>query len=137
MAKAPATITYASVFSRETVCIALLMAALNDLNVKVGHVLNTHITAPIAKKVWTIPESEFGIDAGKSAIIVCPLYGLKSAGATFHAHLALSMTRWVTHLAKLTLTYGIRLRPGLMTTFGIMPAYYVMLMTFYVHTTTL
>ncbi len=33
MTKAPATITYASVASRETVCIALLMAALNDLNV--------------------------------------------------------------------------------------------------------
>ncbi len=33
MTKAPATITYASVVSRETVRIALLMAALNDLNV--------------------------------------------------------------------------------------------------------
>jgi hypothetical protein len=38
--KAPATITYASVVSRETVHIALLMAALNDLKVKVGDVLN-------------------------------------------------------------------------------------------------
>ena len=46
MAKAPATITYASVVSCETVCIALLMAALNDLNVKVGDVLNAYITAP-------------------------------------------------------------------------------------------
>ncbi len=33
MTKAPATITYASVVSRETVCITLLMAALKDLNV--------------------------------------------------------------------------------------------------------
>ncbi len=43
MTKAPATITYASVVFRETVRIALLMAALNDLNVKVeiGDVLNT------------------------------------------------------------------------------------------------
>ncbi len=38
--KAPATITYASVVSRETVRIALLMAALNDLEVKIGDVLN-------------------------------------------------------------------------------------------------
>ena len=37
--EAPATITYASVVSRETVHIALLMAALNDLKVKVGDVL--------------------------------------------------------------------------------------------------
>jgi hypothetical protein len=64
------------------------MAALNDLNVKVGDVLNTYITAPIPEKVWTILGPEFGIDAGKSAIIVRTLYGLKSAGAAFHAHLA-------------------------------------------------
>ncbi len=31
---------------------------------------------------------EFGPDTGKSAIIVRALYGLKSAGAAFHAHLA-------------------------------------------------
>ena len=46
MTKAPPTITYASVVSHETVHIALLMAALNDLNVKVGDVLNAYITAP-------------------------------------------------------------------------------------------
>jgi hypothetical protein len=34
MTKTPATITYASVVSRETICIALLMAALNNLHVK-------------------------------------------------------------------------------------------------------
>jgi Reverse transcriptase (RNA-dependent DNA polymerase). len=88
MTKAPATITYASVVSRETVRIALLMAALNDLNVKVGDVLNAYITAPITEKVWTVLGPEFGTDAGKRAIIVRALYGLKSAGAAFRAHLA-------------------------------------------------
>ena len=83
MTKAPATITYASVVSRETVRIALLMAALNDLNVKVGDVLNAYITAPITEKVWTVLGPEFGTDAGKNAIIVRTLYGLKSAGAAF------------------------------------------------------
>jgi hypothetical protein len=38
--------------------------------------------------VWTVLGPEFGYDAGKSAIIVCALYGLKSAGAAFRAHLA-------------------------------------------------
>jgi hypothetical protein len=38
---------------------------------------------------------------------------------------------------KVTLTYGIRLRPGLMTTLGIMSTYYVMLMTFHEYTTIL
>jgi hypothetical protein len=81
MTKAPATITYVSVVSPETVCIALLMAALNDLNVKVGDVLNAYITAPMTEKVWTVLGPEFGIDTSKSAIIVRALHGLKSAGA--------------------------------------------------------
>jgi hypothetical protein len=69
-------------------CIALMLAALNDLQVKVGDVLNAYITAPVKEKVWTMLGPEFGQDAGKSAIIVRALYGLKSAGAAFCAHLA-------------------------------------------------
>jgi hypothetical protein len=38
--EAPTTITYASIVSCETVRIVLLMAALNDLEVKIGNVLN-------------------------------------------------------------------------------------------------
>jgi hypothetical protein len=86
MTKAPATITYASVVSCETVRIALLMAAWNGLNVKVGDVLNACITAPITEKVWTVLGPKFGTDASKSAIIVHPLYGSKSAGSVFCAH---------------------------------------------------
>jgi hypothetical protein len=67
------------------------MVALNDLNVKVGDVLNAYITDPITKKVWTVLGPEFGINASESAIIVHAFYGLKSAGAAFHAHLALLM----------------------------------------------
>jgi hypothetical protein len=84
----PTTITYASVVSRETVCIALLTVALNDLEVKVGDVLNAYITAPITEKVWTVLGPEFATDAGKTAVIIRALYGLKSAGAAFHAHVA-------------------------------------------------
>ena len=40
--KALTTVTYASVVSHETVCIALLMAALNDLEVKIGNVLTAY-----------------------------------------------------------------------------------------------
>jgi hypothetical protein len=85
---APATITYASVVSHETVHLALTFASLNDLKVKVGNVLNTYITAPVKEKVWTILGLEFGHDSGKSAKKVCALYGLKSAGAAFQALLA-------------------------------------------------
>jgi hypothetical protein len=88
MTKAPANITYASVASHETICIALLMDALNNPNVKVGDAFNAYITAPITKKVWTVLGPEFSIDAGKSSIIVRTLYGLKSAGTAFCTHLA-------------------------------------------------
>jgi len=54
----------------------------------VGNVLNTYITALHKEKVWTVLGPEFGPDAVLSAIIVRALYGLKSAGAAFRAHLA-------------------------------------------------
>jgi hypothetical protein len=63
--------------------LALTIASLNDLEVKVGDGLNTYVTAPVKEKVGTVLGPEFGHDAGKSAIIVCALYGLKSAGAAF------------------------------------------------------
>ena len=50
-------------------CIALTMAALHDLEVKEAEVLNTHVTAPNREKISTGQGTEFGIDAGKSAII--------------------------------------------------------------------
>ncbi len=88
LTKAPATIAYASVVSCETVRLALTFASLNDLKVKVGDVSNAYITAPVKEKVWTILGPDFGLNSSKSAIIVFALYGLKSAGAAFCAHLA-------------------------------------------------
>ncbi len=40
LTSAPAAMTYASVISRETVCIALTIAALNSLDVRKGDVMN-------------------------------------------------------------------------------------------------
>ena len=77
--------------SRESVRIALTFASLNELELKAGDVENSYITAPITEKVWTILGPEFDADAGKCAIIVRALYGLKSAGAAFRAHLADTM----------------------------------------------
>ena len=83
MTDTPENITYASVVSRESVSLALMLAALNALEVKCGDVMNAYITAPITEKVWTILEPEFGADQGNKALIVRALYGLKSAGAAF------------------------------------------------------
>ena len=83
MTKAPATLTYASVVSRETVRVALMAAALNDVDVWAADVLNAYITAPCREKIWTTLGPEFGEDQGKRALIVRALYGLKSSGAAF------------------------------------------------------
>jgi hypothetical protein len=92
MTDAPATTTFVSVVCRKTVRIALTLAGLNDLQVKVSDIENAYITAPYTEKIWTVLCPEFGSDARKSAIVVRALYGLKSAGATFHNHLADCMT---------------------------------------------
>eukprot|EP00804_Cyclotella_cryptica_P000627 CCRYP_010008-RA/>CCRYP_010008-RA protein AED:0.46 eAED:0.46 QI:0/-1/0/1/-1/1/1/0/82 len=61
----PPTITYSSVVGRETVRIALTLAALYDLEVKVADIMNAHVTAPTEEKLWTILGPEFGYDQGK------------------------------------------------------------------------
>ena len=50
--------------------------------------MNAYVTAPRSKKIWTVLGKEFLSDQGKIAIIVRALYGLKSSGAAFHAHLS-------------------------------------------------
>ena len=91
MAEATDAITYASVVSKETVRIVLMIAALNDLEVKSGNILNAYLLAPVTEKVWTNLGPEFGKDARKTAVIVRAFYGLKSAGAAFRSHLARCM----------------------------------------------
>jgi hypothetical protein len=137
MTKAPATITFASVVSCETACITLLMAALNDLNVKVGDVLNAYITAPITKKVWMVLGPEFCINAGESAFIVPTLHGLKSAGAAFCTHLTSFMHQmgYTSYKADPDLWYKAKTRPD--DNFRYYAYIYVVLMKFFVYTTTL
>jgi Reverse transcriptase (RNA-dependent DNA polymerase) len=86
--EAPASLTYASVVSRESMRIALTMAALNDLEVKIGDVENAYLMVPVAEKIWTWLGPEFGDDSGMRAIVVRSLYGLKSAGASYQNHMA-------------------------------------------------
>jgi len=76
------------VVSRETVRIALTLAALNDLEVKTSDVKNAFLTAPSAGEMYTILGPEFGADQCKTAIIVRALYGLKSAGQSYMRYIA-------------------------------------------------
>ena len=84
----PAAMTYASVVGRETVRVALTIAALNELEVKAADIENAYLTAPNKEKIWTVLGPEWGANAGKKALIVRALYGIRSAGAAFRTHLA-------------------------------------------------
>ncbi|MGH7954706.1 MAG: reverse transcriptase domain-containing protein [Gloeomargaritales cyanobacterium] len=84
----PATITYSSVVSRDSVRIAFLIAALNDLDVLAADIGNDYLNASTKEKVYTTAGKEFGSKEGFSVLIVRALYGLKSSGAAWRAHLA-------------------------------------------------
>ena len=86
--EAPSSLTYSSVVSRDSVRIALTIAALNDLDVLGCDIQNAYISAPCREKIYTVAGREFGSDAGKVMIIVRALYGLKSSGAAFRSMLA-------------------------------------------------
>ena len=84
----PATLTYSSVVSRDSVRIALTMAALNGLTVMACDIQNAYLNADCREKIWTRAGPEFGLEAGTIMLICKALYGLRSSGAAFRAHLA-------------------------------------------------
>ena len=80
--------TYSSVVSRESVRIALTLAALNKLDVLSCDIQNAYLSAKCREKVYTITGPEFGSEEGSIMIIKMVLYGLKSSGAAFRSKLA-------------------------------------------------
>jgi hypothetical protein len=82
--------------------LAPTIATLNDLEVKVGDVFNTYITAPVKEKVWTVLGPEFGHYAGKSAIIVHALLQVQH----FKLILLPLCAIWDIHPVRLTPTCG-------------------------------
>ena len=86
--KTPAALTYSSVVSRDSVHIAFLVAALNDLQVLACDIQNAYLSAPCREKIWTRAGPEFRTEKGKIMIVKMALYGLKSSGADFRSILA-------------------------------------------------
>ena len=84
----PASLTYSSVVSRDSVRIALLLASLNELEVLACDIQNAYLTADCREKIYIIAGPEFGSEEGSIMVIRKALYGLKSSGAAFRAHLA-------------------------------------------------
>ena len=58
--KTPASITYSSVVSRDSVRIALTISELNDLDVLAYDIQNAYLTADCIERVWVIAGPEFG-----------------------------------------------------------------------------
>ena len=88
MTDTPNTLTYSSVVSRDSVRIALTIAALNELSVMACDIQNAYSTANCREKIWTHAGPEFGSKSGSIMIMKKALYGLKGSGAAFRAHLA-------------------------------------------------
>jgi hypothetical protein len=84
----PTSMTYASVVSRESVRIAFLIAALNNLEVVSGDIGNAYLNADTKEKVYFVAGPEWGARQGRRVVIVRALYGLKSSGAAWRDHLA-------------------------------------------------
>ena len=88
----PASITYSSVISRNSVRLAsFLIAGLNDLDVLAGGVTNAYLNASCRETIWFEGGIETGEDCGKVLIVTRALYGLKSSGATWRADLAATL----------------------------------------------
>ena len=93
MTDTPPTLTYSSVVSRESVRIAFLIAALNDIELMMFYVENAYLNAATSEKLYTTAGKEFGAEEeGKLMIIRRALYGLKSSGAAYRAHFAATLT---------------------------------------------
>ena len=91
MTETPATTNYANGVYHETVCLELVIAALDGLEIKCRDVINSYITATIKEKVCTTLVPEFGEDTGKWELVVHDLYGLNSSGDNFRPQLGCCM----------------------------------------------
>ena len=85
MTEPPASVTYSSVVSRDSVRIAFLIAALNDLDVTACDVGNAYLNAPCREKIWFVAGPEFGSRQGMVVKVVRALYGLKLSGALWRS----------------------------------------------------
>jgi hypothetical protein len=85
---APSSMTYSSVVSRDSVRLAFLIAALNNIDIMSCDLENAYLNAPCREKIWFEGGFECGEDQGKVCVVVHTVYGLKSAGAAFWSSLA-------------------------------------------------
>ena len=85
-------ITFASVVSRDSIRLAFLVAALNDLEVLSADISGAYLNANAAERVYTIAGKEFGTaKEGLVVVITRALYGLRSSGKAWRDHMAATL----------------------------------------------
>ena len=87
------TDVYSGVVTTEAVRIGLLVAAANDLEVRVGDVGNAYLHSQTREKIYTYAGPEFGPLQGRCLIILKALYGLRTSGARWHETFANDLMR--------------------------------------------
>ena len=92
----PENCTYAGVKSRESICIALTCAALNDLPVFGADIQNAYLQAPTTEKHYIICGPEFRLDP----------YGGKSACSYYWRHVRKAMEEMGSKVARPIQMYG-------------------------------
>ncbi len=80
------TLTYSSVVSRDSVKIAFLITALNNIDIMACNVGNAYLNAPCREWIWFVAGAECGENyKGMVCKLVRALYGLRSSGAPWRA----------------------------------------------------
>jgi hypothetical protein len=88
----PKESVYSSVISCDSVRLAFLIAALNDLETLSADVQNAYLNAPTKERIYMTAGPEYGQGKeGRLVMIVRGLYGLRSSGARWHDHLAATL----------------------------------------------
>jgi hypothetical protein len=88
-------VTFASVVSRDSIHLAFLVAALNDLEVQSANISGAYLNAKAAEKVYTTEGKEFGPGkAGRPVLIVRALYRLRSSGKVWREHMASTLRNY-------------------------------------------
>ena len=84
----PEADTYSSVASKESVRLSFFLAQHNEMDLLSIDITNAYVNAKCREQVATIAGPEFGEYEGCVVLIRKALYGLKSSGAAWHAHLS-------------------------------------------------
>ena len=87
MTNPPTVMAYASVVSRKSVRIALLLAFLNNVDLLAGDIILAYLNTPTAEKLYHVDGNKWGpIIKGNVLVIVGAFYGLKSSAHACHTY---------------------------------------------------